>query len=96
MRQRYIITYDIADPKRLRAVFKIMKGYGEHLQLSVFRCDLTRMNLATLKAELSEVIDAEKDQVLIVDVGPTEGRGEEVFESLGKAYVDESQKPNVV
>ncbi len=96
MRQRYIITYDIADPKRLRAVFRIMKGYGEHLQLSVFRCDLTRMNLATLKAELSEVIDTEKDQVLIVDVGPTEGRGEEVFESLGKAYVDESQKPNVV
>jgi len=96
MRQRYIVTYDIADPKRLRAVFKILKGYGEHLQLSVFRCDLTRMNLATLKAELSEVIDAEKDQVLIVDVGPTEGRGLEVFESLGKAYVDEGQKPNVV
>lgn len=96
MRQRYIVTYDIADPKRLRAVFKIMKGYGEHLQFSVFRCDLTLMNLAKLKADLSEAIDAEKDQVLIVDVGPTEGRGEEVFESLGKAYVDESQKPNVV
>ena len=37
----YIVTYDISDPKRWRAVFKAMKGYGEWLQLSVFQC---RMN----------------------------------------------------
>ena len=96
MRQRYIVTYDIADPRRLRKVFKLMKGYGEHLQLSVFRCDLTKMTLAMMKAELNEIIHAQKDQVLIIDVGPTEGRGEEVFESLGRVYVDEGDKPNVV
>lgn len=96
MRQRYIVTYDIADQKRLRKVFKLLKGYGEHLQFSVFRCDLTNMTLAKMKAELNEAIHAQDDQVLIIDVGPTEGRGEEVFESLGKAYVDEGRKPNVV
>jgi len=96
MRQRYIVTYDICEPSRLRKVFKLMKGYGEHLQLSVVRCDLSRMSLAQMKAELNEVIHAQQDQVLIIDVGPTEGRGEEVFESLGKAYVDEGRKPNVV
>lgn len=96
MRQRYIVTYDIADPSRLRKVFKLLKGYGEHLQLSVFRCDLTDMTLAKLRAELTEVIHAQNDQVLIIDVGPTDGRGAEVFESLGKAYVDEGRKPNVV
>jgi CRISPR-associated protein Cas2 len=96
MRQRFIVTYDIADPARLRKVFKVMKGYGEHLQLSVFRCDLTALALAKMKAELTEVIDMQKDQVLIIDVGPTEGRGVEVFESLGMAYVDEGRKPNVV
>ncbi len=96
MRQRYIVTYDIAAPDRLRKVFKIMKAYGEHLQLSVFRCDLTNMMLVKMKAELNEAIHAQNDQVLIIDVGPTEGRGEEVFESLGKAYVDDGRKPNVV
>ena len=96
MRQRYIVTYDIADPGRLRKVFKVMKGYGEHLQLSVFRCDLTKMTLAMMKADLNAIIHAQHDQVLIIDVGPTEGRGEEVFESLGKAYVDEGQTPTVV
>ena len=35
MRQTYIVTYDISHPKRLRKVYKLMKGYGEHvLQLS--------------------------------------------------------------
>ncbi len=96
MRQRYIVTYDIADPSRLRKVFKALKGYGEHLQFSVFRCDLTKLTLARMRAELNEVIHAQDDQVLIIDVGPTEGRGEEVYESLGKAYVDDGRKPNVV
>lgn len=96
MRQRYIVTYDISDPVRLRKVFKLMKGYGEHLQLSVFRCDLTKMTLAAMKAGLQDIIHAHEDQILIIDVGPTEGRGAEVFESLGRAYVDEGRKPNVV
>lgn len=96
MRQRYIVTYDVADPARLRKVFKLLKGYGEHLQLSVFRCDLSRLSLAQMKTELNDIIDSQKDQVLLIDVGPTEGRGEQVFESLGKAYVDEGRKPNVV
>jgi CRISPR-associated protein Cas2 len=96
MRQRYIVTYDIADPRRLRLVFKLLKGFGEHLQLSVFRCDLTAMRLAQMKAALIDIIHAQEDQVLIVDVGPTEGRGAEVVVSLGKAYVEEARKPNVV
>lgn len=96
MRQRYLVTYDISDPKRLRKVFKLMKGYGEHLQLSVFRCDLAKMTLAEMKAELNEEINAVEDQVLIIDVGPSEGRGAEVFESLGRAYVEDGREPNVV
>ncbi|NLE47060.1 MAG: CRISPR-associated endonuclease Cas2 [Sandaracinaceae bacterium] len=27
----YIVTYDISDPKRLRKVFQILRGYGDHL-----------------------------------------------------------------
>ncbi len=96
MRQRYIVTYDIADPHRLRRTFKVLKGYGEHLQFLVFRCDLTAMRLAQMKAAVNSVIHAHEDQVLIIDVGPSEGRGAEVVESLGRAYQDEARKPNVV
>jgi len=87
MRNSYLVCYDIADDKRLRRVFKIMRGYGDHLQLSVFECQLTRMDLARLEAELSEVIHHEQDQVLFVDLGPAEGRGDRVITSIGRPYV---------
>jgi CRISPR-associated endonuclease Cas2 len=41
MRSTYIVCYDVADPKRLRRVFKVCKDFGQHLQFSVFECDLT-------------------------------------------------------
>jgi len=27
----YLVTYDICDPKRLRKVYRLMRGYGDHL-----------------------------------------------------------------
>ena len=35
-RRRFLIAYDICDPKRLRQVCKTMEEYGERLQYSVF------------------------------------------------------------
>ncbi|MGB9610633.1 MAG: CRISPR-associated endonuclease Cas2 [Bryobacteraceae bacterium] len=86
MRNSYLVCYDISDDKRLRRVFRIMRGWGDHLQLSVFECQLTRAELAELKAELGEVIHHEQDQVLFVDLGPAEGRGDRVITALGRPY----------
>jgi CRISPR-associated protein Cas2 len=96
MRQRYIVTYDIRDPRRLRQVFRTLKGYGEHLQLSVFRCDLTRMALAQLKDRLSACLNAREDQVLLIDIGPAEGRAAEAVESLGRACAEMQKGPAIV
>jgi CRISPR-associated protein Cas2 len=35
---------------------------------------------------LSEIIHHGEDQVLFVDLGPAEGRGDSVITALGKAY----------
>lgn len=86
MRNSYLVCYDISDDKRLRRVFKIMRGWGDHLQFSVFECQLTRMDVARLKAELAEVIHHTEDQVLFVDLGPAEGRGDRVITALGRPY----------
>jgi CRISPR-associated protein Cas2 len=96
MRQRYIVTYDISDAKRLRQVFRTLKGYGEHLQFSVFRCDLTRMALAELKGRLNACLNTREDQVLFIDIGPAEGRAAEAVESLGRACVKGERGPTVV
>jgi CRISPR-associated protein Cas2 len=86
MRQTYIVSYDISDPKRLRKVFKLMKGYGSHVQLSVFRCELTHRLLVELRARLAEIIQHDEDQVLLVDVGPEDGRGNTSISALGRPY----------
>ena len=44
-RRRFLIAYDISDPKRLRRVCKTMEEYGDRLQYSVFICDLSRAEL---------------------------------------------------
>ena len=87
MRRTYIVCYDIADPKRLRSVFKKMRAWGDHLQFSVFECQLKSVDLVRLRAELAEIIHHHEDQVLFIDLGPTEGRGDRVITALGKPYV---------
>lgn len=79
----YIVTYDIADERRWRQVFKLMHGYGEWLQLSVFQCRLSRSRLLELQAGLGQRISAADDHVMIVDVGPADGVKPKVL-SLGK------------
>jgi CRISPR-associated protein Cas2 len=88
MRQTYVVTYDICDPKRLRKVYKLMLGWGEHLQLSVFQCELNHRELVELRAALARLIHHMEDQVLFVDVGPVEGRGSDSIQALGKPYID--------
>ena len=86
MRTTYLVCYDVANDKRLRRVFKICRNYGEHLQYSVFECDLNPAEFLHLENELSEVIHHEEDQVLFVSLGPAEGRGDRVVRALGLPY----------
>jgi CRISPR-associated protein Cas2 len=90
MRRHYLVTYDICDAKRLRRVFKTMKGFGAHLQLSVFQCDLPDIDLVRMKAALTEIIDQREDQILIIDLGSTESNPIKRIESMGiKAELEE-------
>jgi CRISPR-associated protein Cas2 len=86
MRNTILVCYDIRDDKRLRKVFKTMRDFGDHLQYSVFECQFTPTDLSKCRAALSELIHHGQDQVLFVDLGPTEGRGDRVITSLGQAY----------
>jgi CRISPR-associated protein Cas2 len=86
MRFSYLVCYDISDEKRLRRVFQAMRGYGDHLQYSVFECQLTAMDLARCRAELADIIQHKEDQVLFVNLGPAEGRGDRVITAIGKPY----------
>jgi len=86
VRTSYLVCYDICDDKRLRKVFQLMRGYGDHLQYSVFECQLTATDLVRLRAALAAIIHHVEDQVLFVNLGPAAGRGERVITALGKPY----------
>jgi CRISPR-associated protein Cas2 len=86
MRSTYLVCYDITDDKRLRQVFKTCKNFGDHLQYSVFECDLNPAEKVELERALDELIRHDEDQVLFVMLGPAEGRGDRVITSLGLPY----------
>ena len=86
MRRTFLVCYDICHEKRLAKVHKTMRGFGEHLQYSVFECQMTETDLVRCRHQLSNIIDHREDQVLFVDLGPSEGRGDRVITALGKAY----------
>lgn len=96
MRHTYIVTYDISDPKRLRRVYKLMLGWGDHLQLSVFQCELNARELIELRVELGRIIRHTEDQVLFVDVGTVEGRSADAITSLGRVHNDPERVAIVV
>jgi CRISPR-associated protein Cas2 len=91
----YIVTYDIADQKRCRRVFKIMKGYGRWLQLSVFQCRLTARRRADMAARLDREIKRQDDHVIIVDIGPAD-RVEPRIESLGKSFQSAKREATII
>lgn len=87
MRTRYLVCYDVSDPKRLRRVAHTCEAYGLRLQLSVFDCCLDGLMLQKLKTRLAEILKHDEDQVLFVPLGPEGGRHATQLESLGMPLV---------
>ena len=95
LRHRYLVTYDVSDDKRLKRVYKRLCGYGDPVQYSVFLCDLSAKQRVLMVGDLTGLIKHDEDQVLIVNLGPSEGRGGKVVETLGRV-LPEMQRGAVV
>lgn len=95
MEHTYLVCYDIREPRRWRKVYKTMKGYGDWLQLSVFQCRLSRQKVLILSDQLSDLVDAQEDHVLIIDLGPAESVTLRV-EFIGKTFSPIERKPLIV
>jgi CRISPR-associated protein Cas2 len=87
MRNTFLVCYDISNDLRLRRVHKTMRGFGDHLQYSIFECHFTPTDVVRCRHALSRIIHHTEDQVLFVDLGPVEGRGDRVITALGLPYV---------
>ena len=88
----YVVSYDIMDRKRLCRVHTAMKGFGQPVHYSVFRCDLTAKGRVEMVAVLSELIKLDEDRIMIIDMGSTEGGVEDRIEFLGVHHDDKEEK----
>lgn len=61
----WLVCYDVRDPTRLRQCARHMEGYGERMQYSIFRCWLTIQGMERLRWELTELLTADDDILLI-------------------------------
>lgn len=91
----FIVTYDVSDDKRWRRLFKLMHGYGEWLQLSVFQCRLTRSRQVELMGLIEAILHRDEDHLLMLDIGPAENVQPRVF-SVGKAFAPVQRAPVIV
>ena len=79
MRNRYVVCYDVADPQRLARTYRLMQGYGDPVQYSVFLCELSRMELVYMRRDLTDLLNMGEDRVMVVDTGPVESGGRHIF-----------------
>ncbi len=59
----YLVVYDICNPKRLRRVEKMMRGFGYRVQKSVFECDLNKSTVGAMREQAGRIIDPDKDSI---------------------------------
>ena len=60
---KYLIVYDICDPRRLNRVARILKDYGSRVQKSKFEAELSDVLLRQLMDRIREEIDPDEDGV---------------------------------
>lgn len=68
MRRCYLVCYDIRDARRLRRVHRLLKGYGEPWQFSVFFCHLKEIDRVRLERHLREIVKLDEDEVLLLSL----------------------------
>lgn len=91
----YLVTYDIRSPRRWRRIFRVMKGYGEWLQLSVFQCRLSPMRHAELISLLMPILNLRVDHLILIDLGRADKVKPKVV-SLGKDFTTVEREPIIV
>ena len=62
---QWLLCYDIADPRRLARVHRIMQKEGIALQKSVFKLVVTEGRLSALVNQLTSEIDVQQDDIRI-------------------------------
>lgn len=59
----WLVTYDIADPRRLARLFKFLKKQGVPVQYSVFLVEASAAKMGNLIVQIAKIVDKDEDDV---------------------------------
>lgn len=96
MRRCYLVCYDIREPKRLRHVHKVMKGYGEPWQYSVFFCVLRDIDRVRMQSDLENEMNLKEDQALILELGEDETASRQAATTIGQSLPKQNGRTVVI
>ncbi len=96
MRSVYLVCYDVSDDKRLRRTHKKMCGFGDPVQYSVFRCELSPTERQLMKEALWSILNWDHDRVMLVVLGPAGARGDQCIEFWGQPRVELPSRTAVI
>lgn len=72
-----IVAYDTPSDSRRAKLARLLKGFGERRQFSVFECRLRREHWALFKARIEELVDKDQDVLAVYFLPP---------EAVGRTY----------
>jgi CRISPR-associated protein Cas2 len=87
-RRPLLICYDVAEPRRLRRVFRELRDQALPVQKSVFFAELTAADLTELLERLAAAIEPAEDRLQVFYLqDPATARGLGLARPLGGALV---------
>jgi CRISPR-associated protein Cas2 len=63
-----LISYDVVQDKRRTNLLKLLRGYGTHVQYSVFECELDARQQRQLIQEMKAIIDPATDSIRLYQI----------------------------
>lgn len=67
--RRTVICYDVPDDRRRTKLAKLLEGFGDRIQYSVFVVDISPSRLMRLKDSATALLKLDEDSVLFCDLG---------------------------
>jgi CRISPR-associated protein Cas2 len=83
--RRVLVAYDLPDDKRRAALARVLEGFGDRVQFSVFVVDAAPSRLVRMRHELAAVMAPTVDSILICDLGPVSRLTDATFSWLGRS-----------
>jgi CRISPR-associated protein Cas2 len=83
----YLIAYDISNDRRRTKVHKLLCGFGEWTQYSLFECFLNEKQYILLRHRLDAILDKKEDNVRLY---PLCANCQVKVETIGSALPEEA------